>query len=547
MLLLSVAATGSLHAQDAPPPPPPPPPPAKKEAKPAVAEPEFVDMVIEDVPFEEQRYGNNINPDLRRDYNTTYCGEETIAFYPKDGQRYQGPVGLASGEDVLLPMIFSSINCDQRNTNVRIVSLSGAYGLFNLSKRRWDVPLAYQMLAPLSKGTYAAKRDEMTGVIDARGETILDLEYNNVYKLYGVDNYVGVKVGTPSRTGIVSILSRKATVPPVYKELTQLGSTPQFIAQEPNKGFNVVDINNRPVFDEWYDKLSKASGRTDYIVAVKDGLSGMLGVNGEVIIPLEYVYFEPLTYGGDTYLAQNKDGKYGCLALTGEVKLPFSYDAIDQPTYGGGSAAISTKDGKCGIISTRGGVPVEIATCEYSDILATKSVFIVKKRDKYGLLDLKGEPIANVSYDSIATLSTKLLAVESAKGWQLMSTDGTILTDDYYSALATVPMSGPRDYYRTNNFSFLKGENAAGKTRILDETGNVITDFVYDDILGESDNIIVAAKGGKVGIHSLIKRRDLVPYEYDQIVAVTKGGLHYVGIRDNEYYSITTEGEVEKL
>ena len=102
------------------------------------------------------------------------------------------------------------------------------------------------------------------------------------------------------------------------------------------------------------------------LIAQKDGLWGILSIQGEVMVPF---LFDQIRYEGkaaDQVLTVSWMGKEGCLSLSDFSELvPITYDSISDFVDG---QAVVQRDGKYGVINKDGQLDVPV-DCEQVPLL----------------------------------------------------------------------------------------------------------------------------------------------------------------------------------
>jgi|GEM_PF-3524007 len=524
LLLLMVFSTIYLSAQvEEAPPPPPPPLPKEKVVK---EEPVFIDAdveeetIIEDRPvFVDQEVVEESPPVTM--YNSKYrdnstnikfvtsalAGDYELVYERYATDRYNRTYGVLKRGEILLPIIFKSKGTHNSSITQLILALGESYGLYNLESEKWDIPLEYTSLSLLSKGMYIAKKGQKSGILDENNNIIADFNWFSISAISGLDNYVMITESnvSNSRSGIYNIISKKVTVDPQYKSIYKIQDENYFKVQNEFGEYNIIDINNKPRFKNWYTELTFARGGRKYYLVKKDDKMGVIDDKEKEIVSLDYQYIKSSPYNDGSYLARNKKGKYGCITIEGKVTLPFEYDNLEIMDYG--SMAISGKGNKCGIVQVNNGLPIEIATCDFDDIAKSAKVFIVKKDGKFGIMDLYGKLKTAINYDEISPLSHDFLISRKKDQWSIMNNGGELLTDKTFLNIDRLINNENDSYSYAKKFSYLQVQHANKKYGIIDKLGNEIVGPIFEKLLSETKNIVLAKKNGKYGLYSLLSKK----------------------------------------
>lgn len=534
---------------------PPPPPPAKEMIE---EEPEFIDQdveeetIVEDRPvFVDESYGDSSasynskyrsnNPNSK--YQTTQIYEGFELVYERFGNdSYSRDYGVLKRGEMILPIIFKASNYYSKKKQI-ILGIERTYGLFNLETEKWDIPIEYSSLSLLAKNLYIAKQGMRAGIVDENNNIVTDFNWSSISAISGLENYVYVNSqnSSQSRKGIYSIIANKLTVSPKYKMVDKINDENYFKVKNEFDEFNIIDINDKPRFKKWYKELTAAKGGRKYYIVKNEGKMGVIDENENTIVPLEYQFIKNYPYNDGSYLAQNKKGKFGCITIDGNETLPFEYDNLDVMGYS--NMVISGKGNKCGIVQVNNGLPFEIATCDFDDISKNSKVFIVKQDGKYGVMDLYGKMKTEMKYNEIISISNDLLIAKENGGATLMNNNGEVLTSKKYKEIiALMDQQSHNSYYSNKKFSYLQVLNNNNKYGIIDKLGNELVGPIFEDLLSESNNVVQAKSNGKIGLYNILTKKEILPFEYDQITYSKKG---YFAFKGNDIYLIKDPGKMK--
>ena len=117
-------------------------------------------------------------------------------------------------------------------------------------------------------------------------------------------------------------------IQPMYDEISHLDDSDLF-AVRLGSNWTLVNSDNDTILDEGFDRFVHV--RSNAVVAVQEGLYGIVNRNGEIIVPFE---FEELSFAfGANYIAR-RDGALGLINLSGDVLLDFEYVNITYISEG---------------------------------------------------------------------------------------------------------------------------------------------------------------------------------------------------------------------
>ncbi len=196
--------------------------------------------------------------------------------------------------------------------------------------------------------------------------------------------------------------------------------------------YKFVDSNLQPFFKESFDTIIDFE-KIPSIIVQCNGKMGMIGVNGQYILPVEYdtiqqvitsrsivgfinkkkgqykfsdwvghpllndstftllkpIEFKHPGYLDYTYLAGRKNGKMGTYDERGRILVPFIYDTLYRNLHY--YSYLASKNGKWGVISRLNDVilPIEY---QFRDCI-NKQYAVIEKDNKLGVFDSKNEKL----------------------------------------------------------------------------------------------------------------------------------------------------------
>ncbi len=457
--------------------------------------------------------------------------------YDKLSNNYN--TGLAKNGKIVLPVIFKSSTYNDRYLREQkkiILSIDNNYGIYDLDKTKWHIPLSYSHLSVLDNSFILAKKQDNYGIIDFENKTIVNFEWNSISSIDEA-NYVIVK-NKQDLYGILNILNSKLVMPCIYKNVTKMDQSSSFLVTNFAGQKTLVSLNNQPIFKNWYDEITNVYKRRNFIVK-KSGKYGIIDDQEKVILPLEYNMIRSYPYNDGSYLSQNSEGKFGCVTLDGKITLPFEYDQLNDGS--GQSILISVKEKKCGIVQVNQGLPTEILTCDYDDIRVNQQSFIISKGGKFGLLDNYGKIIAPLEFDMITIANDRdyskssLYIAQKDNRYVLLNSSGQKITSQSYKSLSKLSELST-EYYssKTQCIKFVADNNKVG---VLDFYGQELIPAIYDEIESISKSNIVYRQNQYLGLYNYINKKEIASPTYDQIL-LTKNG--FIALKGNEIYELNT-------
>ena len=500
------------------------------------------DIIIEiEEDFEEDKptEKNNLNK-----YDVERLNEQYNWIKLKSHSYYSSLYGIADKVgNMILPPIFKKDYSSFKNGQA-ILKLGNSYGVFDLNRKKWTIPLEYLLISHLNgyQGLYTAKKDNLYGLINSENKIVVPFKWNELSSISGLNNYlmVATKESSTHLKGVYSLVEKELIIPCEYTSIKKIDYQNYFFVEKNNQ-HNIIDINNKPRFKIWYDILKKPYSERDnfYIVKSKDKY-GIINDRDQVVVPLEYLKINTNRYNDGSYLAQNKEGKYGFIKIDGTITLDFKYDNLENSKSN--NSLLSSQNGRCGIVQVNTGQPVEIISCNYDDITLSQanSLFIVQKEGKFGLLDKYAEPLTEIIYESLELIDTYQGHIYKGKingKYQLIDQSGRPFTNEDYTYLDVIP-----DFNRINRynqdvaFNYIKVKSLPSDNfKVIDKVGRQVVEGTFDDIVTEKNNLLTVVKNKKYGIYSILNKKIMVESEYDQLI-----------YSDNYYYGFKGES-IDKI
>ena len=278
--------------------------------------------------------------------------------------------------------------------------------------------------------------------------------------------------------------------------------------------YGCVDAEGKVVIPFHYNWIHNNIIMDRFLIAVKDGMDGVIDVDENIIIPFEYEGIETHKSGKIPLFITEKSGQDTLVDSDGKTLLSFKDCSLEWLDNDNPPFLIIYKNGKRGIIDMNGKT---ILPCIYSYIElwdANNHYLIVEKKLKSGLIDLTGKIIVPLEYDRISPYpkdESKLLLEKNNKT-ELFDFDNNLLL--------------PYEEEKTEDEDERKLEalrTAIYEFGIIDQNGTVLYPFEHNgiddpwpDSIGIDDPIMIIEKDDKYGVINN-ERKLIFPFEYDEI------------------------------
>ena len=318
-------------------------------------------------------YNGNLQLVLKGGYNSIELGCEGQFIVKKDGK-----YGVVSEKGaVILPLKYSNINS---NKNGYTVKLNQKAGLFN-SEGKEIIPISYHWV--------------YTGKIDDNIPIVAELNDNNA-------GYINTK--------------NEWVIPPTYQYAFAFR---QGVARvKKGRNYMYINLKGEPViqdFDNYViqNYVIEPSDNT-YIVGVRKECKYMVyDLNGNLLDTYDGFINN---WSGNAIFGVKKGGKWGYIDGYGKVIVPFEYEEVNN--FSEGLASVR-KDGKWGYINPKNEIviPIEFTNKEVGSFKNGGAEYYTDRGA--GLINLKGEIIAEPKYDSIEYVNGNI-AIVSFDGYNYL-------------------------------------------------------------------------------------------------------------------------------
>lgn len=320
------------------------------------------------------------------------------------------------------------------------------------------------------------KKDEKYGLINLKGKTLLNCEYDDIYTLKGVKN---------------SLIITK------------------------NDRLGLADNNGRVVIEAIYTEIKPLGTEAldGYIVKSENGKYGVIGANKEQKLQIIYESIEPVV--GNNLFVVTEGTKQKLINSKGTTILEEGFDSIKQISKDS-KEIVFVKDRLYGVMSTDGTIVIEN---KYEDLQKLDNgYFIAKKDGRYGIIDSEENEKIYFNYTSISyskeldiyvaeDIDFKSSIIDKNFEVKLIGILSELNEDSKYIKMY---INGEYKYYNVNleekqNIDILKGNTLFlskknGKYGYINESGEVIVDYIYDDATEQNKfGYAAVQKNGKWG------------------------------------------------
>ena len=424
------------------------------------------------------------------------------------------PQGLVDPEGrLVVPLEYEKIVArDTWRTGVVVVSRNGKSGLADLNGNE---VAACQYDAIISFiGDYAiAKKGNMAGVIDNKGNEAIPFIYEFISPYYTEYNYLGYNekyhyesvfnVISGGRREVINLSRQGGNAPASH---TVAPYDYQIVKENGKYGYvNYLGGRIPCQYENARDTFSQGLA-----AVVKGGKIGFIDKTGAVKIPFQFEYseflFNYLQYGfakfSEGLCAMRRGNMTGYIDRNGNTVIPYEY--LDGGMFLGGQAVVFKDTGhgeKNGVIDRQNHTVIPF---EYDAILYIEGdktldgipLYAVMKNGKWGLRTLQGDVLVDCQYEqTVLSFFQGYTNIEQNGKTGLMDSRGNVVIAPEYVSL--------------NAENGLVWARKEGEWGVLDVTGRTVIPFgkeeIYDisrQIIGHREVLVVSYKN-KVNICDL--------------------------------------------
>lgn len=292
---------------------------------------------------------------------------------------------------------------------------------------KWD---DYGIIDP-SFSAYSVKKNGKWGLIDKNGNVIIEPQYKQVFvnrnqirildanDKYGYLDAVGNMIVEPKYDyadigfsngfavvgrdfGYTVIDMAGNEMMPLQPEMLCNDSKGEFYHYKTGNKVTVLDLKGNIVFEGEYDYFSMTS--KDAVTVGNNSLQGVININKEIIIPLEYqqiILLYNLKVEDGVWVAI-RNGKFGYFDMKGRPIGKFGWDNMSN--FLDGNTLLIKENGKYGLMDRQGNIVIEPL---YGYMMIENNSLILGKGDKLFEASLAEEPIKIIEKDTSLIKSTE--------------------------------------------------------------------------------------------------------------------------------------------
>lgn len=349
------------------------------------------------------------------------------------------------------------------------VTQNDKYGLIN-TKGDIVIPCIYDEinandLSPwVAYGLVSVKKGMFWGAVDSTGKVVLPFKYDNLTAFY--DH--GISIATKNKKSGCINYKGDTVIPFIYDTIWFLCNGVRKVAYNGRIGY--LDSVGNKIVDCKYD------GGRDFcegVMAVMKGNKwGFINKKDSIIIPFMY----DNAYGFSEGLANVcLKGESGFIDKKNNIRIPFNYsDQYGCYAFSNGYARVVI-DGRTGMIDKTGKTIIPFEYEDYGWDQYMDGCFILERQFKnesqtYALFDSTGKAITGFDYEWINHFGSHKFEVEKKNKYGVIDNKGNIIIPIEYD-----------DHFWVSNYT-IYSTTQQGNLVFLDSMGNIAIPFTSESI-----------------------------------------------------------------
>lgn len=469
------------------------------------------------------------------------------------GKRYDGEQKLNIKKVIITVIVFIMII-------VGIVGLIKFFKHFGNKKDTKNVAISY--ISVFKNGKF--------GVINSKGEEIINATYDNILiipdatqdvflynenlnlsnKTYssGVINKQGKKLFTEyDRVDALQSVDSNGNV--IYSN--------KVLKFYKDGKYGLISFSGTVLVDAIYDDIQSLPQTTNVLLTIKNSKKGLIDSAGSIIIENEYSDISLLTNNYENgFIVKNDAGRYGVITFAKKKVLDTVYSEIKH-VYGSGYYVVKTSSNEMKLIDADGNSKL---SGKFDDVLSIDNEYVViKKGNKYQVVDLEGN-IKLKDYDYIEYIFDTYYIAKKGTTYGIVDINNEVKVDFKYKNIVYRKDAG----FIEGNVDDLKSDLISSSfevkvTGIISEVNEslgyikvkVDGDYKYYNLRFEEKNIkdilktntlFSSEKDGKFGFVNK-DGQVIVDYIYDDVTEENAFG--YIGVKkDGKWGVIDYNGKV---
>lgn len=320
--------------------------------------------------------------------------------------------------------------------------------------------------------TYISVYDGKWGVIDNKGNVVIDLFYDEMVIvpekntdlficMYDVNYDNGTYKTKVLNKDAKEILTDFSMVEPIENSNNNSVWYENVLKFQKDGKYGLIDFEGKEVLKPEYDNIYALNGIEKSIIIEKDGKKGLVNTStGEIIVPVEYIEISSLSKQyEDGYIVKNADNKVGLIAADKRIIFNAKYDEIKNVS--GSNYYVVVENGIQEIIDKSGEVVLNTGFNTIEEISVDN--FVITLNGKYGVIDKTGATLILPEYDNLKYAFSNYYIAQKDGKYGIVDTAGSVKVNFDYEKISYIE-SG----------DFFEADGTDYKTNIIDSSFNTV-------------------------------------------------------------------------
>ena len=336
--------------------------------------------------------------------------------------------------------------------------------------------------------------NEKWGVIDNKGNTVVNLEYDEMIVVPDNNKDIFICVydidynNEKYKTKVINKEGKEVFTN--YEMVEALENTDESIVwyeenvlkyQKDGK-YGLIDFDGRKIVEPIYDNIYAMPGIENSIIIETNGKKGLVNaVTEQIIIEPKYLEITSLSESYENgYIVKNENKKCGIIAPDKTKILDEKYDDIRKVS--GNNYYIVIENGTLEVIDSSSNVILNKGYDSIEEIALDN--FVIIKNSKYGVIDKNGQTVLPAEYENIKFAFADYFIVQKDGKYGIINKDGNQVVNFEYDTIS---------YIKTADF--FKAEKQDYTTDIIDRTFNKVLSNVIISELNIEDGYLRVRSG----------------------------------------------------
>lgn len=399
---------------------------------------------------------------------------------------------------------------------------------------------------------FVLKENDQYGVIDAKGNKIIETKYENVI-IPNPQKEVFICYEN-NDTKVINekgeeIYTEYENIEPLRLKniLSDLMYEKSTLKYSQNGKYGIIDINGKKITNAIYDEIDTLQTKEGELLVKKDGKYGVINIKGATLVKPQYdkieadkFYEEESGYKKSGYIVSKttEEGyRYGYVNLERKEIIEVKYNDLYRITEINSDDiyVICAENGKYGLLKN----DKQIISNEYQSLIYNESnnTITALKGKKYGVISIEGKVIVPFEYKQIDITGDYIYARTTDENVKIFGANGQETNMSENTAIINVDNTDYKIYIDTID----------GKTTYsIYQNGENITKNEYTYIQYLYDNYFIACKtNGKLGVIDN-EEKTKIEFNYNSIQKIENTKILQAVSNDTKMTEIYSE-KMEKI